>query len=593
MAVYDAEGNTLTAVYDADGISLSYAYDENGNVIFSKESPLPDVPVGLESYNVFVPQNVSNEWVASGNGKTLNVSSDEFLALFYDGYLTNPPTGLTVTKRSIGKDQSGLYDIYEYDFCPQDYERVILLSSGMHTYELSASFGLANFINNLYSTDNDSNEAFQYIRRYVRIKVIPIINPWGFNQSPKTYGNVNGVNPNRGFDVGDQWNEFPVNTPSQNEWNVKGEYPFSEKEVINLAKWASENWQADYWIDFHTGLGYSDADLWLYYSSDSKILSGINGAIDKIETWFASAYGTACVTKRTIDNADSIRLHWAEKALNLSGYTQEQAPARTTFGTSANNDSGDISVYSTEVSTFIQEFLLEKYIGTVVEIQSATNPSNISIDVSEGNYSATIESALTPLNTTRNKFLWTSSDNNVAKVYGGSNKAVVVGVGNGTATLTGTNRYNENVVVTCNVTVTGYALPNAITLASAIGALDPQDGSETVATNRVRTGFIDISSRNWENALTIRDLTLSGVGNEYLIRLYDNNHEYITTLSSSYWNGNKDSAWSVGNGALYDTATLPSVTYIRLVFRYADNRNVTSASGSFRILNTTYSFSTE
>lgn len=37
MAVYDSEGNVLTAIYDADGNSLQTAYDAEGNVIYRRE----------------------------------------------------------------------------------------------------------------------------------------------------------------------------------------------------------------------------------------------------------------------------------------------------------------------------------------------------------------------------------------------------------------------------------------------------------------------------------------------------------------------------------------------------------------------------
>ena len=587
MAVYDSGGNVLVSIYDSGGTSLQTAYDSAGNIIFETSQINY-----LDSYSIFVPQNVSNEWdTGSPNGKTLNVSTAQFLALFYDDYLENPPTGITVTKTSIGKDQSGEYDIYQYDFMPENYERTILLSSGMHTYELGASFGLANFINNLYSSINDGNEAFQYIRQYVRIKVIPVVNPWGFDKSPKRYGNVNGVNPNRNFDMDNTWDDFTVYIPSQNVWNVKGEYPFSEKETVNLAKWAASNWAAEFWIDCHTGVGYSDCDLWLYYSSDSVYLNRINAAIGKIETWFAQTYGVQCVTKRTIDNPGMIRVTWGEHCANLPGFTLEQAPGRTTFGTANNNDSGDISNYCTNISTFVQEFLLKTYASySVKPIVSATNPGAVSIDVSAGVYSVTIESALTPSDTTQNKFSWVSSDEAVAQVYGDANMAIVVGTGNGTATITGTNRYDNSIAITCSLTVTGYDLANAISLPADIGGIDYTDGSDVSATNRVRTGFIDVSGRTWTDALAIRDLSVSGIGNEFLIRLYDSNHDYIATLNS--WSGSKDGqSWFIGNGTLYDTLTLPTVAYIRMLFRYADDRDIVSASGTFRIRNTVYTFS--
>lgn len=45
MAVYDSEGNALTAIYDADGNSLQTAYDAEGNVIYRRE-------MTVMSYNV-------------------------------------------------------------------------------------------------------------------------------------------------------------------------------------------------------------------------------------------------------------------------------------------------------------------------------------------------------------------------------------------------------------------------------------------------------------------------------------------------------------------------------------------------------------
>lgn len=589
MAVYDILGSSLSEIYDVDGIQLSRAYDKNGNIVY-QHGEEPEI---LDDYSIFVPSNVSDEWnTGAPSGKTLNVSTTQFLDLFYDGYLTNPPQGLTVTKKSVGKDQTGQYDMFEFDFMPQEYERTILLSSGMHTYELSASFGLANFINNLYSSENDENEAFQYIRKYVRIKVIPIVNPWGFNQSPKKYGNANGVNPNRNFDYLNRWNNFTVYTPQQNEWNVKGEHPFSEQEVINLAKWVDSNWNAEFWIDCHTDVGTSQFDLDLYSLQDSVLANQIENGIDNIEEWFESVYGSACVTKYLLDNDGSIRQFWSEFAGAMPTYTQEQQPSRTTFGTANNNDSGDISNYSTVVSTFIQEFLLAKYESDVViPMASAINPNSVSIDVSTGSYSATLESAISPSNTTQNKFEWTSSNESVVKVYGGSNKAVVVGVGNGTAIVTGTNRYDSNIAINCNVSVTGYALPNNISLPCELGGINYSDGSETAATNRLRTDFIDISARTWKSAFTVRDMSASGVSPQIAIRLYDSNHGYIGNLDGAKWSGDKTGGWAIGNGSFYDTNLLPTAHYARLIFRKVDDSTISSASGSFRIRNTTYSFS--
>lgn len=446
-----------------------------------------DAPTTLETYTIFVPENVSDEWKVTSVG-ALDMPTAEFLELFYDGFVSAPPSGVTVTKNSIGKDESGQYDMWEYDFKPANYSRTILLSSGMHTYELSASFGLANFIGHLY-TDTD-NDAFDYIRNNVRVKVIPVVNPWGFNQYPKKYGNINGVNPNRNFDLNGEWSAYNGNT---NEWNQKGVAPFSEAEVVNLARWVEANWNAEFWIDCHTGEGYSDKDLWVYYSSDSAILDRINGGISAIETWFKETYGLDCVTTRTIDNPDSIRMHWSEKIAGVPGMTLEQAPQRTTFGTAAMNEAADISNYSTNISTFVQEFLLEKYRDdNVVAVESVSLT-----DVTMGLYdlSTTITASVTPGNTTQNKFKWESSNENVVMVYGCTNKAVLVNVGSGTSVISCTNLHNNSVVAQCNVTVesaedTGERLGAQIgaNATSKTGAIDVL---VTTKTNRLITNKVE------------------------------------------------------------------------------------------------------
>ena len=469
----------------------------------------PEEKEVLESYNIFVPQNVSDEWKVTGAIGTLNMSTTEFLELFYDGFVVNNPSGVTVTKTSIGKDESGLYDMWEYDFKPTNYSRTILLSSGMHTYELSASFGLANFIGHLY-TDTD-NEAFDYIRKNVRVKVIPVVNPWGFNQYPKTYGNKNGVNPNRNFDFDGQWSAFPVYTPSENEWDVKGDSPFSEAETKNVAKWVIDNYNAEFWLDCHTGEGYSDADLWLYYNSDSVILDRINGAITRIETWFKETYGSDCVTKRTVDPADMMRHPWSNKAVGIPTFTLEHAPKRTTFGTSASNEGADISNYSTNISTFVQEFLLEKYRDTSVVAISSVSASNVAMAYDE--LSKTVEVTIAPTNTTQNKFKWTSSDENVVEVYGGTNKAILVNKGVGTATITLANRYNSSIKASFEVEVMGldnYKITNNLT---------------DVTTNN-DTAIVEANSSYIANLTAVGDGTLNVTvtmgGNDVTSSVYSN-----------------------------------------------------------------------
>ena len=325
---------------------------------------------------IFEFDSAPNDWVTDSTGRVLDVSTDDFYDLFYNNWVGNHPDGFTVTKTQLGMDQSEQYPIYEYDFCPQNYTYTVLLSSGMHTYELSAHFGLAWFMKTyMRQVDGESlSDGFEYLRKHVRIKVVPISNPWGWNQSPKKYGNVNGVNINRNFDYetddgGSAWEQFPVQT---DEWNQKGSAPFSEAEARILRDWALANPGAYFWIDCHTGLGLGPWDNFIYYSSDDKyadkIVEGLSALEERIETKYSKQNPTKEVR---IDHSGSIRLRWGEKVAGIPGMTIEQTPNNTLWGTILNNESGDITEYAVTVYCYLLSVLpnidAETWIRSLVE----------------------------------------------------------------------------------------------------------------------------------------------------------------------------------------------------------------------------------
>ena len=313
----------------------------------------------IQSINtIFEFDPAPNDWVTDSTGKVLDVSTEDFYDLFYNTWVGNHADGFTVTKTQLGMDQSGHYPIYEYDFCPQNYTYTVLLSSGMHTYELSAHFGLAWFMKTyMRQVDGESlSDGFEYLRKHVRIKVVPISNPWGWNQSPKKYGNCNGVNINRNFDYetddgGSAWEQFPVQT---DEWNQKGSAPFSEAETRILRDWALANFGAYFWIDCHTGLGLGPWDNFIYYSSDDKyadkIVEGLSALEERIKTKYLKQNPTKEVR---IDHSGSIRLRWGEKVAGIPGMTIEQTPNNTLWGTALNNESGDITEFAVTVYCYL------------------------------------------------------------------------------------------------------------------------------------------------------------------------------------------------------------------------------------------------
>lgn len=291
--------------------------------------------------------------------KTLDIDSDTFVKKFYSRYLGRNK-GVFCTKELLGKDESNTYDIWQYSFEPisRECSKTILLSGGMHPYELPASFGLARWIQE-YMTSDD--EAFKYLRENVRVVVIPVINVWGFNQTPKTYGNCNGVNPNRNFDDWNNvWESFPVyssnpNDDNYNEWNVKGSTPFSESETNIIKEWLYKYQDAEFWIDCHTGLNCEYGDVWCLYSKSNPLKGKIRKAIDALKTHISQIYNVDAKEYVQIDLASFAKGYFGTDVVGIPTMVieQQQGDNTKTFATVPNNNPTQIHEYATQIHAYV------------------------------------------------------------------------------------------------------------------------------------------------------------------------------------------------------------------------------------------------
>ena len=294
----------------------------------------------------------------------------------------------------------------------------------------------------------------------------------------------------------------------------------------------------------------------MYYFDDSPILDRINGGISAIETWFKATYGSDCVTTRTVNSPGSIRLHWQDKVAGIPGMTLEHAPKRTTFGTEASNEGADIANYSTNISTFVQEFLMEKYRRTEsVAIQSVSAKD---IKIPKGTHSATITADILPADTTQNNFKWVSSNENVVKVYGGTNKAVLVTVSAGTARITATNRHNENVSVSFEVT-TEYEQGENSNLFS-IGGVDSSTGEVVDNSARLISELIPIEAPCY---LTVQ----SNNGYRINVFTYDANGVYL---------GNDRALGDMTTALVNPETAVEGISYIRVLMKKTSGEEFTA-----------------
>lgn len=130
-----------------------------------------------------------------------------------------------ITRTSLGKDQSGLYDVWKYELTPVNYEKTLIISSSLHGSEVTLAITMARFLHYLVN-EYEKYPGLAYIREKVRIVYVPFANPWGTSQTPRRRYNSRGVDLNRNFDY--KWETYSGDEAFGHDY--KGASPFSEIE---------------------------------------------------------------------------------------------------------------------------------------------------------------------------------------------------------------------------------------------------------------------------------------------------------------------------------------------------------------------------
>lgn len=210
-------------------------YDINGNPI--NLGALNGIYPVFDTSNIYQCENPTNVFA-------------NFSAIYsaYDALFS----GLIVNKNLLGygTNSSGGQDtnlpIYEYVIHnPIELTHahalytppLVLLTSGIHGDEKTAVMALYNFIKSVIT---DADGVAKSLRNSVQFKIVPVCNPWGYNNNSRV--NAHGVNINRNFSY--KWSE---KTDTD-----KGSEPYSEYETKALKAWADANADsAMFHIDFH------------------------------------------------------------------------------------------------------------------------------------------------------------------------------------------------------------------------------------------------------------------------------------------------------------------------------------------------------
>lgn len=214
------------------------------------------ISLGMQSDGFRYPTYPTRQW-----------TTDTVLNKYYEPLRAEFPAN--ITRNILGKDASGLYDVYEYIFKPDNYEQTIFITAGMHPTEMVTPFALGILLNEIYRNPS-KHEGLAYLRNKVKIVVIPVVNVWGANQNPKTvpthYTNSNAVNPSRNFP--ERWEQIVEDGP----YNVKGSSPASEAETQHIMTvMHREKDELAFYLDLHTGQTWTQ-DTLLYWLEEDNFL---------------------------------------------------------------------------------------------------------------------------------------------------------------------------------------------------------------------------------------------------------------------------------------------------------------------------------
>jgi len=161
-----------------------------------------------------------------------------------------------MTKHDLGLCSDGVRRIYEYRLTQPVSTSVvkpmhpkILIIAAQHGFEKSSTFGLYYLLKDMLQNWH-LDPVLEYLRFQTEIRIIPIVNPYGFTNSQ--YTNANGVNLNRNYDT-EGW------APRTGD-QYGGEAPFDQPEAAAVRDFVLANPDAVLFIDFHTfGSGVVDA----------------------------------------------------------------------------------------------------------------------------------------------------------------------------------------------------------------------------------------------------------------------------------------------------------------------------------------------
>lgn len=266
-----------------------------------------------DNANYYVPPFTVPATDGTGEINAATITSAELYSL-YDALVATYPD--YITREFLGNDASDTLPIYKYIFAPKNYTKTIIVGAGIHG-ERNNGDPKDNPIALYYAMkticENWQNDRkLADLRWDCQIVVMPIENPWGFDNGHRY--NANGVDLNRNFDW--HWEDYVGGEPYSS--NYKGTAPFSEPETQYIRDTLMAHPEAVAYIPFHA---WDDITEFKYVYRASSF-SVLNDIAENLTDYLCAKYNVNKDIK-TISDTLPTAANYAEKMLNIPSATPE------------------------------------------------------------------------------------------------------------------------------------------------------------------------------------------------------------------------------------------------------------------------------
>ena len=250
-----------------------------------------DTPVYIGERTIIAEADTQGPWyipetVDAISNTQYSWTSEQFVDNLYEPLRNRYPD--YISRTTIGKDATGKYNMYCYEFAPENYETTIFINGGTHGDEGVGYFGLAKCME-LIANATPENPLLYTMRQKVRFVVIPLVNVWSVSNNHSRY-NGNSQDINRDYQYLTQqesqnvmacFRQYANDIKVAMDFHIANASPYDAAVYFNFINY-SDNAVVNYKTTNHMYQRYKE----LGYGGTMKDLSRVPGSYSKSNQYF-------------------------------------------------------------------------------------------------------------------------------------------------------------------------------------------------------------------------------------------------------------------------------------------------------------------